>query len=171
MFINPTSTEKIQQDVPVVFLAGPVQGAPDWQSDIAAALNNFHPELVAASPRVPSKLDAAFVYGEQVAWEKHYLKRAAKNGCIVFWWCAQDPSLPYEPGRAYAQTTRFEFGRAIGWKDYDASVGIVCGIDPDYAKNGGGSERYIRQLCAEFEIPVATTRDELLEYITASLKN
>lgn len=171
MIINPRSTESVSEDAKVVFLAGPVQGAPNWQDEVANKLNETHPSLAIATPRVPGKLDKNFNYLEQVTWEKRFLKQAARNGCIVFWWCAQDLSLEYEKNRAYAQTTRFEFGRAFGWKDYDPNIKIAVGIDADYKKNGGGSENYIRELCAEHSLHIAKNTDELVEQILKNLKS
>ena len=69
----------------------------------------------------------------------------------------QDPDEPYEQGRAYAQTTRMEFGRALGWKDHDPSVDISLGIEPGYI----GNDEYYRHCAGEFDIPVHQSIENL----------
>ncbi len=87
------------------------------------------------------------------------------NGVIAFWWSAQDDSIPYEAGRAYAQTTRFEYGRVLGWRDYDAMIRVAVGMDDYYSKNGGGSEKYIRNLAKEHDLVVYETIDDIRDEI------
>lgn len=161
MIITPNSKNIPLATRPVVFLAGPVQGAPDWQLELAELLIKLNPEITVATPRVPKSLDDDFDYRNQVDWEKRHLIAASRNGVIVFWWSAQDHLIEYEKGRPYAQTTRFEFGRAFGWKDKEPSTKIVVGIDPNYTLNGGGSERYIRAICDEYRMPIASSLKEL----------
>lgn len=122
-------------DGPLVFLAGPINGAPDWQADAIRWFAEHAPALSVASPRRQNK-DAAFDFAAQVDWETHYLRRAADRGVILFW-------LPCEavnvPGRAYAQTSRFELAE---WKvrhEHDG-VRLVVGVE-----DGFSGERYIRQ--------------------------
>ncbi|MEO2088207.1 MAG: nucleoside 2-deoxyribosyltransferase domain-containing protein, partial [Gemmataceae bacterium] len=94
---------------PVVFLAGPIQGAPPWQADAIRHLHELLPELHVANPRrgySPGEFD----YAAQVDWETHHLRRAAAGGVILFW-LAKEHTHFCE--RAYAQTTRFELAE---WK-------------------------------------------------------
>src|SRR3989338_9255350 len=102
----------VEVEGPVVFLAGPIQGAPDWLEEAARILSEFEPALTVASPRaLPNeyeKFDEAH-YRAQVDWETHYLRRAAREGVIMFW-LAKEKTHIHE--RAYAQTSRFEIGRA-----------------------------------------------------------
>ncbi|CAN5379415.1 hypothetical protein BH10PAT3_BH10PAT3_3000 [soil metagenome] len=152
---QPPNGFKLPSHEKLIFLAGPIQGAQDWQAQAIDLLDtNFH----VANPRHDY---GDIVFDEahkikQVRWEKHQLVRAAQHGGIIFWFAAQDQSLKYEEGRAYAQTTRIEFGRAFGWKDFKPSVNISVGIDPHYE---GGNDFYIRDTAAELNIPV---RDRLL---------
>lgn len=140
---------EIKKNEPLIFLAGPIQGAPDWQNDAVSIMESPHGQRTTrtdthvANPR-RDYINEEFIYGAQVAWEKAGLQRAAKNGAIIFWFAAQDPSQPYEQDRAYAQTSRIEFGRVLGWHDYNPDINIFVGIDEGYK----GSERYYKT-CAE----------------------
>jgi len=137
-------------EAPLIFLAGPIQGAPDWQeqaSDIIAVLD---PEIVIANPRQPLELADGLQgqdFYDQVDWETHYLRQAGKRGVIMFWLAKE---AEHNCGRAYAQTSRFELGE---WKEYhrrDSSI-VVIGIEPGFT-----NERYLRhrlgQDCPEIAI-------------------
>lgn len=107
-----------------------------------------------------------FNYQQQVTWEKAYLRRASRYGAIIFWFAKQDLGLPYEKGRAYAQTSRIEFGRAIGWMDSREGVNLSIGIEPGYS----GSERYIRSCAEEFRLPVHQTLKATCDYAARALQ-
>lgn len=119
---------------PVVFLAGPIQGAPDWQAEAVRWFESSAPDLVLASPRRKYP-PGAFEYAAQVDWETHYLRRAAGRGVILFWLARQ---VVPTPGRAYAQTTRFELAE---WKVRHERDGtrLVVGVE-----DGFSGERYVR---------------------------
>jgi hypothetical protein len=139
----------------VIFLAGPVQGARDWQKLLCEMVLDKLPDAVIATPRATGFDKSTFEYDAQVRWEQTMLRKAGfAGGVIVFWLEAQDHSIPYEIGRAYAQTTRFEIGEAIGWRSLEDKVSIIIGIDPGYTPNGGGSENYVRWLAHEYDIGV-----------------
>lgn len=119
---------------PLVFLAGPIQGAPDWQADAIRWFAENAPTISVASPRRIDRT-AAFDYAAQVDWETHHLRRAAERGVILFWLAGEAVSVP---GRAYAQTSRFELAE---WKvrhERD-NVRLAVGID-----DGFSGARYIR---------------------------
>jgi hypothetical protein len=121
-------------DGPLVFLAGPIQGAPDWQAEAIQWFAEHAPTLAIASPR---RLDRSgeFDYATQVEWETHYLRRAATCGVILFWLARESEHVP---GRAYAQTTRFELAE---WKVRHERDGVrlVIGIE-----DGFSGAKYIR---------------------------
>lgn len=123
------------QNTPVVFLAGPIQGAPEWQTQAIEILQRLAPELYIASPR-KHYLDGEFVYADQVDWETYYLNQAAKNGVVLFWLAKEETHFPE---RAYAQTSRFELGE---WKVKHEKDGInlVVGIEEGFT-----NARYIRR--------------------------
>ena len=88
-----------------VFLAGPIQGAPEWQNELPDL-----PNVTYLSPRRDDY--SGFNWDEQVAWETNGLKIA---DVVLFW--IPSPAEKIE-GRDYAQTTRTEFGEylALGKK-------------------------------------------------------
>jgi hypothetical protein len=127
--------EIVPVDGPLLFLAGPIQGAPDWQAEALRWLEAQAPDLAVASPR-RAYPPGAFDYAAQVDWETHYLRCAAQNGVILFWLACETVSLP---GRCYGQTSRFELAE---WKVRHERDGarLVVGIE-----EGFSGARYIRQ--------------------------
>lgn len=121
-------------DGPVVFLAGPIQGAPDWHAQAIAWFAEHAPALALASPR-RAYLPGEFDYVGQVDWETHHLRHAAHHGVILFWLARETASVP---GRAYAQTSRFELAEYKVRHERDG-VRLVVGIE-----EGFSGERYIR---------------------------
>lgn len=149
---RPVQVDEEFDDDPCLFLTGPIQGAPNWQADAIEILTHVRSrgDLRVYNPRSDNL--GSHTYKQQVGWEKKHLTRARDYGAILFWFAAQDPSVPYPEGRAYAQTTRIEFGRALGWSDYDQyGLDIVIGFDRNY---NGGNESYVRLAAAEHNIPV-----------------
>jgi hypothetical protein len=124
---------------PLVYLAGPIQGAPDWQADAIAWFAAHAPGLNIASPRREC-LPGEFDHAVQVDWESHHLQRAADCGVILFWLARETIVIP---GRSYAQTTRFELAE---WKVRHERDGIrlVVGIE-----EGFSGARYIRRRFAQ----------------------
>lgn len=134
-----TPPEIVETKEPVIFLAGPIQGAPDWQSVAAGLIHDIDPRIIVASPR-KNYPEGTFVYERQVDWETYFLRSAGRSGVIAFWLAAQ---VEETPGRAYAQTTRFELAE---WKmrhEYEG-VKLTIGIE-----EGFGNARYIRRRFAQ----------------------
>lgn len=164
--ISPRQDRPLTDDEELMFLAGPIQGAPDWQADFANKIIERRPGVVVATPRASIDTKSKeFDFNAQVDWEDKHLWRAAKLGGIVFYFAAQDKSLPYREGRAYAQTTRIELGKILGWRKF-MPLNVAVGFDANYE---GGSERYIRRMCERDEVPVATGADEMLERIDTDI--
>ena len=89
-----------------VFLAGPIQGASNWQHSIENLFaNEQYSNIVFLSPRRLSYDN--FNYEEQVQWEKKYMGLA---DVILFWIPEASEDVK---GRSYAQTTRTEFGEYL----------------------------------------------------------
>lgn len=149
---------RIRDDQPLVFLAGPIQGAPDWQRSVINSLRYLHrDEIAVANPR-RDVLPEDFDYQEQVLWERHHIRRAIKHGSAVFWLARQDPSLPYKEGRPYAQTTRFEAGMAYLAKVEERPLfTLTLGIEPGYE----GSEKYYRSMAEELGLPVFSSLNDV----------
>lgn len=144
--------EIIATDRPVIFLAGPIQGGPDWQSEAASLIHDLDSSLIVASPRRDYP-EGTFVYERQVDWETHFLRTAGRSGVIAFWLAAQ---VEETPGRSYAQTTRFELAE---WKmrhEYD-DVKLTIGIE-----EGFGNARYIRRRFSQ-DAPDVKIADSLEE--------
>ncbi len=129
----------VLEGAPFVFLAGPIQGAPNWQAEAIEHLSDVSINPVIANPRFPGDWHGNY-YG-QVDWETAHLARAAKKGVILFWLACPDPDQPPDTGRAYAQTSRFELGEWAARKSLMPMhpVNLVVGIEPDFT-----NERYIR---------------------------
>lgn len=145
-----TPVSYIEADVsnPVIFLAGPIQGAPNWQEETMEIISSQNPDIIIATPR-REYLPGTFNYDEQVDWETYHLKRAGRNGAIMFW-------LPKEkehfPDREYAQTSRFELAE---WKGRKAKM--VIGIE-----KGFPGEKYIRRRFSQDrpDVPILDNLEE-----------
>jgi hypothetical protein len=113
---------------PVVFLAGPIQGAPDWQGEAIGLLRRSAPALHLACPR-RDYAPGEFAFAAQVDWETHYLRRAAQEGAILFWLARE---AAHDCGRAYAQTSRFELAE---WKVRHERDGVklVVGLEEGFS--------------------------------------
>lgn len=164
-FYTPPHAITIAENIPLVFLAGPVQGAPDWQTRFASQILSSETGAV-ASPRRTSEDQVRFDANEQVAWEHAALERARSFGVLAFWLAAQNlDDKTYPAGRAYAQTTRLEIGKALGWKQFQPDLPIIIGFDPEYTTNGGGSEGYIRREAAMANIAIYHSDDKFVDAI------
>jgi len=143
-------------DAPIIFLAGPIQGAYDWQKEAIQLISSKAPELYLASPRRQIKTKGEFtqeMYNEQVDWETYHLRKAGKNGVILFWLAKE---FEHRCDRAYAQTTRFELAE---WKmrhERDKSK-IVVGIEEGYT----GSKYIVRRFSQDCpDVPLTNTLED-----------
>lgn len=125
--------KKLEIDNKLIFLAGPIQGAIDWQAKICYTLNDYkNNNITIANPR-RSYINDNFNYDKQVNWETYYLNKA---DIIIFWLANETTKID---GRQYAQTTRIELGEQLGKQKYDRKTKIILGIDDNFP-----SGRYIR---------------------------
>jgi hypothetical protein len=144
---------------PIIFLAGPIQDAPDWQALAIEIIGNLDADIAIASPR-KDYASGEFIYEEQVDWETHYLHRAASWGAVLFWLANQKTSTT-EPGqkfpRPYAQTTRQELGEWRAKKLQDPRINLVVGIDDNFS-----NAKYIkRRLNQEGpDVPILSSLEE-----------
>ena len=131
-----------------VFLAGPIQGAPDWQFDMPDIKN-----VVWLSPRRQTYVN--FDYEEQTLWEQKMMSIA---DVILFWIPNQKEKVA---GREYAQTTRTEFGEYLG-----RGKKVMIGIEDD--KFSG--YRYFVTKSKQYKTNVNNSLSELIselkEYIS-----
>lgn len=149
-----TPPEIVDTQDHLIFLAGPIQGAPDWQSTAAEIIHDLDSSIVVASPRKEYE-EGSFVYERQVDWETHFLRKAGKAGVVAFWLANQTIETP---GRSYAQTTRFELAE---WKmrhEYEGAK-LAVGIE-----EGFGNERYIRRRLTQDApgIPISNSLEQLM---------
>jgi hypothetical protein len=149
-----TPIEYIEGEIvkPVIFLAGPIQGAPDWQNQAGKVLIKYTRNIIIANPR-RQYLPDEFDYGAQVDWETFHLRRAGENGVILFWLPRESHKIS---GRAYAQTSRIELGE---WKVKHERDGIklVVGIE-----HGFSGERYIARRFSQDcpEVPILNNLEQ-----------
>ena len=144
---------------PLIFLAGPIQGTHDWQSGAIGLIRSLTKDVNIASPRRPietyGKDFPNQLYNEQVDWETYYLRRASRQGAILFWLAWE---REHSCKRAYAQTTRFELAE---WKKeytrFEFDIFLAIGIEEGFT-----GARYIRRQFAQ-DCPRLTIHETLKE--------
>jgi len=154
MIHTPPSAQSV--DRPLIFLGGPIQGAPDWQKEAIAIISAEAPDVDIASPRRTDVAKGEFgeeEYLKQVNWEHDHLAIAARQGVTLFWLAAE---AEHVPGRSYAQTTRFELGEAVTTHRYSGAH-VVVGIE-----HGFTNARYLRLTIAK-KAPAIPLCDTLAE--------
>jgi hypothetical protein len=124
----------VEINSPIIFLAGPIKGAPNWQDEAAEIIFSKKPNTTIASPRwgIRDKIEKYVVIGIENyfqrtrAWERHYLEISSKNGAIMFW-------LPKEENhncqKVYGAMTRLELGQWMTRYSFDKNVRFCVGSD------------------------------------------
>ncbi len=135
---------------PLAFLAGPIQGAEDWQKR-AIEIFSQNPSLNVASPR-GDYVGKKFDYNVQVDWESHHLALASRSAGILFWLAKEKEHFCH---RAYAQTTRFELAKWMARYTFDKSIKLFIGIE-----SGFSGEKYIRRISGQ-DCPEITIHSSL----------
>ncbi len=137
-----TRPVKIETDLPVIFLAGPILNAPKWHEEAIRLLLRKNKAIFIASPTRELSSDLTElvekddqskyeIFPRQRAWEQYYLYAASKKGCILFW-------LPGEaeekevPDKIYAHMTMLELGGWIARCKMDQSINLVIGTDGNF---------------------------------------
>lgn len=122
----------------MIFLAGPIQGAPDWQSEAGRIIRALDDDVHIASPRRPGGLVELAHVGklEQWAWELHHLIYVAKHGVTLFWYANEEEHFCE---RGYAQTTRYEMGKQF-MRHFFMGARIAVGFDTSVS-----GQKYLRQ--------------------------
>jgi hypothetical protein len=137
---------------PLVFLAGPIQGASRWQNEATNLLKSY--SIGVASPRYIGENEGSIgdwapkiTFQKQIDWETFHLNKAGQNGVILFWLSKEDQHFC---NRAFAQTSRFELGE---WKQRHLSENsrLVVGIDEGFS-GGGYIEYRLSQQCPNIPI-------------------
>lgn len=150
-------------DGPLIYLAGPIQGAANWQAEAIDILGELAPDIHVASARGS---DFKGGVDRHLVWEQLFTERAAQNGVILFW-CGRE--LSHRCNRTYAAQMRFDLGE---WT-VKSSIGlarIVVGIERGFTGGPYLQRRYalnyphvpvcrvLRQACA---VAVELARREL----------
>lgn len=148
VFVPP---EHVPSEQRVIFLAGPIQGTLDWQSNAINIITALKPDIYIASPRRENF--EGVNYDEQVDWETENLRKAGKNGVIMFWLARENEQIQ---GRSYAQTTRAEL---FEWKVRHERDGakMVIGIE-----EGFSGAKYIRRRFGQDcpDVPILDSLEE-----------
>jgi hypothetical protein len=126
-------------DSPLFFLAGPIRGGGDWQSQMAEFILKQEPS---ANIACPSRWDATHrlmqhfyqpfsqADNRQLVWERHYLKQASLEpnvpGCVIFWLGCESTTNPHPGPEPYAMDTRREIGKFTAFAEM-MNVRIVVG--------------------------------------------
>lgn len=131
IFQCPAFTHDDVRKQPGIFLAGPIQGAGNWQKAAGLMLDTisrtYFIDVNVYNPRREVRMEGEFtdkMYYEQVDWEQYHIKAAHERGVLLFWLDEEEMS---KPGRAYAQTTRFELAEAITQTARDDELKLVVG--------------------------------------------
>ena len=151
----------------IIFLAGPIKGAEQWQEKAITLIRGLDKSVIIASPRKKGETYSDDYseekYLHQVEWETHHLRRAGKEGVILFWLAKEKDHFCT---RAYAQTTRFELAE---WKvrhERDGTL-LVVGIERGFS-GGDYIRRRLTEDCAH--IPICSTLQETCEKAMELLK-
>ena len=155
--ITPISPEMDYADKKIVFLAGPIKGAPDWQAQAIKDLADL--DVYVANPRRENVVN--FNLDLQVNWESRFLALA---DVIMFWIPPKETDVS---GRDYAQTSRFELAEWMAKTHYNHTrKQVVVGIDDAFF----GKSYIVKRLQAE-NVPVYSTYAETLNKVRSLLKS
>lgn len=122
---------------PLIFLAGPIRSAPNWQDEAIDFLFLQEPNLAIASPRrgVRDKIATYIITGDETyfprqrAWERHYLDIASKTGTILFWLPGE---AEHDCKKVYGAMTRVEIGQWMTEYKHDKNVRFCVGSDDKF---------------------------------------
>ena len=142
----------LEDDSPLIYLAGPIDGAESWHEKAINLIRSNAPELNVVSPKEKADSNTVDVYSSHLSWDNFHIRKAADNGVIVFWLAKQkdDHIGPY------AQTTRFKLGEFKIRHERDG-IKLVVGIE-----DGFSNAWYIRKRISEEcpGIPICSNLEE-----------
>lgn len=140
----------------VVFLAGPIRGAEDWQETAIDFIAERCPDVLVVSPAHYTKFHRFFrkqlkgmsekdivdaglshLFESNTAWERFYLEYAAKNGVILFWLPCESELNPRDPKSGpYGRDSYGELGEWRTRKVFEEKLGQKINLVI------GGNERF-----------------------------
>lgn len=160
---------------PLVFLAGPILGAEDWQSKAVEIIHSKDSNIIIANPRraqweavEPGQYD--YEFDIQVLWETNHLRLASAYGAIMFWLAKETTHIP---DRAFAQTSRFEFAEWFTHYKYrkihnpDNPLKLILGVEEGFPGRKYILSRVFED-CPEFI--VSTTLEDTCQLMMEKLK-
>lgn len=128
------------------FLAGPVRGGGDWQAKavefMKGHLDQFDTVAVPYYHRKDGRPFPLFekhknegepgLFDRQLDWERHYIKEAGKNGCLIFWLPKESVADPRPDGN-YGRDTRGEVARYSMKRLVDSTFKTVIGGEEGFS--------------------------------------
>jgi hypothetical protein len=122
----------------LIFLAGPIRGAPNWQDKAAKMLLSKDPRLTIFSPRrgVRPEIEPFILKGDenyferQRICERYYLKIAKVR---LFWLPGE---IEHNCSKSYGAMTRLEFGQVMTNYKYNPSAEFCVGSDGNFSELG-----------------------------------
>ena len=124
---------------PLIFLAGPIISAPNWQDEAVRLILSQDSAITIASPRweVSDAIKNDVLAGNDTyftrsrAWERHYLDIASKTGAIMFWLPGE---VEHKCDKVYGAMTRLELGQWMEHYRADNSVRLCIGSDGKFSE-------------------------------------
>ncbi|MCA9384371.1 MAG: hypothetical protein KC582_02705 [Candidatus Magasanikbacteria bacterium] len=136
---------------PLIFLAGPIKNAPNWQAEAISIFLAMKPQPTIANPRGSDPWHGD--YKAQVDWERLHLNHACKYGVVLFWMSRE---ASHDCRRSYAQTTRIEWGRVFE-RFLNQGARIAIGVE-----TGFSGEKYIKDMI-DTEAPALRINSDLTD--------
>jgi hypothetical protein len=140
LLIPNTYVEELE--FPLIFLAGPIRGSPNWQDEAIKFLFSLNSDLYLISPRRGVREEIAEYiakgdekhFSRQREWERHYLDIAGKKsnkGAIMFWLPGE---VNHDCQKSYGAGTRLELGEWMANYRHDNNVRFCIGSDGNFSE-------------------------------------
>ncbi|MDB5266001.1 MAG: hypothetical protein JWM39_714 [Parcubacteria group bacterium] len=162
---------------PLFFIAGPIRGGDDHQSELSVILAKKVPDCIIITPCRYSlghplyryRLEGDEEYFErQLSYERYYLRRAAKakaegrrGGAILFNLPCESRTRPRTDGQPYARDSYQELGEWRGQMMYDKTLKVLIAAEAGFP--GLSQIRYNFSAALEHDFPIYKSIDELTD--------
>ena len=138
--IIPKQKFEIPETQPLIFLAGPIGGAPKWHDEAVEILNDLEPDILIASPRweisdkikklvIPDSSKESFPRAR--LFERYYLEKSQKNGAMMFWLPGE---IEHKCSKSYGAMTRFELGQVSADYRNNPKTKFCVGTDGNFSE-------------------------------------
>ena len=131
----PERFYELRNDDKLIFLAGPIDSAPEWQDQAVAYLTRKAPHIYIANPRGAGTFEDQIAPGGKFSrrkreWESDLIDRAAIGpGCVLFW--LPKPAA-HNCNHPYGSMTRVELGEMIGMHQARPDFNFCVGADETF---------------------------------------